>query len=232
MIESYKNKLFSVLGDSISTLSGYSEPDYAAFYEGEIKYKSGVFAPEDTWWGQVIERLGGELLVNNSYSCSIVCKHPECEVPSNGCSDERTAALARGGFSPDVVMIFMGMNDWGRGILPWPEGEGKERGLAVFYTAYEDMLAKICANYPRAELWCFTLPVSICTKKESFAFPYRFGGRHIEEYCEVIRACAAKRGCRVIDLYRAGKPHDTIDGFHPNAEGMKTLAEAVMEILE
>ena len=58
----YQNKYFSILGDSISTLEGYSQPREAAFYSGERKLKSGVFTPSDTWWGQVIERLGGQLL--------------------------------------------------------------------------------------------------------------------------------------------------------------------------
>ena len=72
MKSDYKEKKFSILGDSISTLQGYSEPDYAAFYDTAHKLKSGVLTPSDTWWGIVIERLDGELLVNNSISGSTV----------------------------------------------------------------------------------------------------------------------------------------------------------------
>ena len=49
----YQNKLFSILGDSISTLGGYSEPEDAAFYVSMKKFEADVFLPEDTWWGQV-----------------------------------------------------------------------------------------------------------------------------------------------------------------------------------
>ena len=231
MVKRYENKLFSVLGDSISTLSGYSEPGDAVYYEGMRKIEAEVYDPEDTWWGQVIERLGGKLLVNNSFSGSAVCKHPDCTYPSFGCSEERTSALCQSDTKPDVIMIFMGTNDRGLGFPPTPESEWQQRDLAVFSVAYSTMLERVEKNYPGAELWCFTLPVSIRSNKPDFVFPYSYGKWHIDDYCEVIRACAAARGCRVIDLYRADIPHDTVDGLHPNAEGMKTLADAVLACL-
>ena len=57
--------LFSILGDSISTLAGYTTPDGAAFYEGDKRHKAGIFTPEDTWWGQVVAAMGGRVLVNH-----------------------------------------------------------------------------------------------------------------------------------------------------------------------
>ena len=69
-----KHKLrFSILGDSISTFSGYSEPAGAEFYDAEKKVLSRVTSQKDTWWGRTIEALGGTLLVNNSFSGSTVC---------------------------------------------------------------------------------------------------------------------------------------------------------------
>ncbi len=229
--DNYKNKYFSILGDSVSTLDGYSEPDFAAFYEGINKFKADVFSSDDTWWGQVITRLGGELLVNNSFSGSMVHKHRLCEIPSYGCSDERTAALSRAQQTPDVVMIFMGINDWGCGAKLTPVEKSEQNDISYFSVAYRKMLEKLKKNYPEAELWCFTLPVSTCKDDETFAFPYCHGGRHIEKYCEWIRTCAKEYGCRVIDLYCSEIPYDTIDGFHPNKEGMKTLADSVLQQL-
>ncbi len=72
----YKNKLFSILGDSISTFEGYSEPYEATYYDAVRKCQGDITKVEHTWWGQVIEHLGGELLVNNSISGSMVCAHP------------------------------------------------------------------------------------------------------------------------------------------------------------
>ncbi len=63
-------KQFSILGDSISTLAGYNPKGYKVFYADENCEKSGVKEMQDTWWGKVIDFFGGELLVNNSWSCN------------------------------------------------------------------------------------------------------------------------------------------------------------------
>lgn len=229
MEKRYENKLFSLLGDSISTLAGYSEPGDAAYYEGIRKLEAEVYTPEDTWWGQVIEALGGELLVNNSFSGSTVCKHPDFTYPSYACSDERTSALCQDGRTPDVIMVFMGTNDRGLCFPPAPTQDWQQDDLGVFSVAYSKMVEKLRRNYPKAEIWCLTLPVSRRSNKPDFVFQYTYRRWHIEEYCEVIRACCAKYGCRVIDLYRVAQPHDTVDGLHPNVDGMRTLAQAVLD---
>ena len=86
----YYKKRISILGDSISTLEGYNPLGHNLFFKGEICAKSGVSDMTDTWWGQVINLLGAELLVNNSWSGSRVSKLPDSQslFPS-GCSDER-----------------------------------------------------------------------------------------------------------------------------------------------
>ena len=230
-MNAYQNKRFSVLGDSVSTLYGYNPPDCGVFYTGERCFEANVFAKRDTWWGRVIDSLGGELLVNNSWSGSMVCRHPKCEIPSYGASDERTSSLGENGVTPDVVMVYLGINDWGAGMRIEPS-VGEENDLSVFRVAYRVMLEKMKRNYPAAEIWCFTLGVSRCTAESAFRFPYQYAGTHIEEYCRIIRDCAAERNCKTIDLYRATSagPYDTIDGFHPNAQGMETMADAVVRL--
>ena len=230
----YQNKLFSILGDSISTLSGYSIPDYATYYDISRGLYAQVITPDDTWWGQVINRLGGELLVNNSFSGSTVCWDSRYEIQSYGCSDERTSGLDDNGKMPDVIMIFIGINDFGKGTKITAEKDGSE-DLSVFSVAYAKMLEQLRYNYPNAELWCFTFPLSTCKSRENFVFPYCRGGIHIEQYCDAIRdairKCALQNKCRIIDLYASNVTYDTVDGFHPNAEGMKTIADAVLEQL-
>lgn len=227
----YEGKLFSILGDSISTLEGYSEPEDTAFYTGIAKCQADIFAPEDTWWGQVLEHLGGELLVNNSFSGSLVTKRHDCIYPSYGCSDERTSALGRMGQTPDVIMVYMGTNDWGWGMDLQPENEEGKEDISAFSVAYDLMLRKLRENYPEAELWCFT--IAVCAGKDTgdSAFRYRRRGRHVEAYCDVIREAAETHGCRLIDLYQNAKPYDTIDDAHPSVDGMKTLAETVIALL-
>jgi hypothetical protein len=226
----YENKYFSVLGDSISTLEWYTVPEYAAYYDTEKKLQSGVLTPAYTWWGQVIEHFGGKLLVNNSFSGSTVCKRAECEIESYGCSDERTSGLHRDDIFPDVIMVFMGMNDWGYGIPSILEREEQKGALGVFSEAYAAMLEKLRKNYPEAELWCFTLPKG--KHVDGSDFPYYYGGRHIEEYCNVIINCAKRFDCRAVDLYHFSEPYGSLDRFHPNEEGMKTISHAVILQIE
>lgn len=228
--KNYKGKYFSVLGDSISTLAGYSVPEGAEYYDFSRKLSSGVLTPSDTWWGQVIEFLGGELLANNSISGSTVTWHPMYAIPSYSCSKKRTSSLDKDGVSPDVIMIYMGTNDWGAGThIHYDERYDCDPDTpALFSVAYRRMLEKLRNNYPEAEIWCLTLPISKCSSKEGFEFPYSYGGRHINEYCEVIRSCSEEMGCRVFDLYSNEEPYDTVDGFHPNASGMKTIANALI----
>ena len=220
----YKNKYFSILGDSISTFEGYSQPKYAEFYNMPKKLASGVITFGDTWWGQVLDALGGELLINNSISGSHVCGK------AGACGDVRASSLGTAELRPDVIMVYMGTNDWGGGARIYPEN-GEKADESIFSFAYRAMLEKLKRNYPEAEIWCFTIGVCKRTSVDNYEFPYCFGGRHIEEYCAEIRACAKEYGCRLIDLYTAS-PFDTFDGFHPNIDGMKTVSDAVLEQIE
>lgn len=231
MNTTYQNKTFSILGDSISTFEGHSVPEYAAFYDLTRKLEADVLIPSDTWWGSVIDQLGGRLLVNHSILGSTVCWSPQYEIQSYGCSEERTGALEKDGEMPDVIMVWLGTNDWGKGIPLYDEPHYvyPARTPPVFYPAYKVMLEKLRRNYPDAEIWCFTLAVSCQTGSSDFDFPYCYRGRHIEEYCKVIRDLAAEYGCRLIDLYACAEPYDTLDGFHPNADGMQTIAKAVVQ---
>ena len=43
-----------------------------------------------------------------------------------------------------------------------------------------------------------------------------------------MKRIAAQKGCTVIDLYQEHLPNDTIDGSHPSADGMNTLATLVI----
>ena len=222
----YENRYFSILGDSLSTLSGYNPEECAVFYDWQNKCLYGVYTPSDTWWGRVVDALGGRVLVNHAFSGSTVTKRPEFEIPSYGCSDARTAALALGEVQPDVVMVLMGLNDVGYNTPITAQGEGD---LSVFSVAYSAMLDKLRANYPRAEIWCLTLPLGWKSREPEFVSPH---SKKIEAYCRAIAHCAREKGCRLVDIYDPRQPYDTIDGYHATAEGMATIAQAVLRELE
>lgn len=237
----YFGKYFSILGDSISTLDGYNPRGYRVFYNGDNCIKSGVMDMKDTWWGKTIEYFGGKLLVNNSWSGCRVTKLPQSDslflkLPQSdslfpsGCSCERTSSLHNNDVNPDVIIVYLGTNDWAYGAYTGND----TRILGVDYNeyfdyAYNDMLEKLEKNYPWSEIWCCTLCETYMRNQPDFTFPHRNSvGTHIEEYNNVIRDVVFRRDCRLIDLYSIKKPYDTIDGSHPSSDGMNTLAKMII----
>ena len=238
----YFGKQFSILGDSISTLEGYNPKGYNLFYTGEACERSGVKDMKDTWWGKVIDFFGGELLVNNSWSGSRVTKLPAKDTlfPS-GCSDERTDGLHIGSVMPDVIIVYLGTNDWFYGVQIEEERKGfhdADTGMfvdgyiqgdeTVFSVAYRRMLDNLKRNYPAAEIFCCTLNETYMAAKPTFRFPFSHGGTHIDRYNDVIRHTAKQKGCAVIDLADSHLPYDAVDGSHPTEAGMKTLASLML----
>jgi len=223
----YFGKQFSILGDSISTLTGYNPKGYKVFYYGENCEKSGVRDMKDTWWGKVIDFFGGELLVNNSWSGSCVTRlsNSDSLFPS-GCSDERTGSLHINSIKPDVIIIYLGTNDWVNGVEEYYIDcvITDEFHCKSFDFAYSTMISKIKSNYPETEIWCCTLNTTFMSSNSSFKFPYECGGTNIEKYNQIIRDVADIHKCKVVDLYSRHIPYDTIDGSHPNEDGMNTLA--------
>ena len=233
----YFGKQFSILGDSISALGGYNPQGYNVFYSGDNCAKSSVNEMKDTWWGKVIDFFGGELLVNNSWSGSRVTKLPNQEslFPS-GCSDERTSNLHINSVKPDVIIVYLGTNDWANNVSLYPEDLNHidiERArisieMDKFEDAYMAMLSKLYQNYPNAEIWCCTLCETYISKRPDFQFPHKYAGIHIEAYNDSIRKITKDYKCKLIDLYNYHIPYDTIDGTHPNESGMNTIATLVL----
>lgn len=228
----YYKKQFSIFGDSVSTLAGYNPKGCKVFYDSENCEKSGVKEMGDTWWGKVIDFFGGELLVNNSWSGSRVTRLPNSNTPfPSGCSEERTSSLHINNVNPDVIIIYLGFNDWANGVHIY----SNETHVLEFFCeeyfieAYEIMISKLKENYPKAEIWCCTLNTTYMSSNPSFSFPGKYRGIHIEEYNNQIKQLAKTYGCKLIDLYSYQVPYDSIDGSHPNKYGMNTLATLIVK---
>ncbi len=226
----YNGKLFSFLGDSITTLDGYNPYGYPVYYAGENQYRTNVFTINDTWWGQVLIALGGTLLVNNSWSGSTVCKPPYSEAGSYGCSEERTSSLGAEGISPDHIIIHMGTND--RGYRLRVTDSGTPDDLTVIENAYSLMLKRIRENYPDAVIWCCTLAKTKITSDPRFVFPEYNGNTPMSDYSYIIKKAAAAHGARIVDLESLCELCDTVDSLHPTSDGMRTISSAVIAELD
>lgn len=240
-------KKISILGDSISTFAGFNPARFAVYYEGERCEKTGVQDVGDTWWMQVIERLGGQVGANASYSGSMV---EGASFPA-GSSVERVAALAcDDGSAPDLILVFMGINDYGWGgadaqaagrgnalpetldlaaIPPRVAGRATPDAADRFRVAYRLLLARVRERYPQAEVWCTTLIPGRVAGRESSTFAYRVRGVPFDAYNDAIRTAAQTNGCQVADIRALGRDYDALDGTHPTALGMRQLAAMVIQ---
>ena len=249
---------FSIMGDSISTLGGFIPPRWRCHYEGEVSIP-GVDCEGATWWGQVIQHFGGHLVANSSFSGSTV---EGFGFPA-GCSAARAGGLIGiEGEKPQVVLVFMGINDYGwgsarnqvmgnsasRSANPQDLGGQEPVLLTVdsnaihrFKSAYATMLDNIRTVAPDAQIWCLTLaPAFTGSTKDTGAeaasenplFIYRVRGIELDEYNEAIRACAQNAGAHVADVRAFGIDYESVDNTHPSALGMKQIASMTCAQME
>jgi lysophospholipase L1-like esterase len=220
-MKDYKGKYFSIYGDSLSTLQGYNPIGNDVYYEMDKCEESGVKYYGDTWWGQVIESLGGKLLKNNSWSGCFVANPNNMDVQSCGCDERRLTSLGDGNIVPDVIIVFMGTNDRGWVKVSYNTSDS----ITCFDGAYAYMLKRLKELYTTAEIWCMTFR---CQDKYNLAK----GGNCIDSHSQAVRDCAAKFGCKLIDLFNY-PPYDVYDGnIHPDKQGMKDIAEIVLKEIE
>ncbi len=194
----------SILGDSISAFVGCVPDGFPSHYDG---CNCDVRFADDMWWSEVLSRLNATLLVNGSWSGSFVCKAHGCEIESYGCSDLRTGTLHRDGVLPDVILLFLGTNDCGRGF---PCQSEDKTDLSAFENAYNAMLGKLERNYPKAKIYCITL------MKRARA----------EGYNAALCKAAVAHGATIVDL--SALTPQTHDGLHPTREGMRQIAAEII----
>ncbi len=234
----------SILGDSISTFDGCNPEGFAVYYQGERCQATGVTNPDDTWWAQVAKHLNARVLRNGSYSGSMV---EGAGFPA-GNSERRVAALGAQDASPDIVLVFMGINDYGWGgalaqaasrrnaipenldlstIEPRVAGMAPANAAELFSNAYGRTLERIRASYPQAEVWCCTLCPGRVAGSDRSTFAYNLRGVHFDSYNNAIRNQAHAHGCRVADVRALGFDYEAVDGTHPTARGMRQLADMI-----
>lgn len=208
-------RLVSVLGDSISTFEGYNPEDYAVYYDKYMQDWNGLRNVEDTWWARVIRSLHARLCVNNSYSGSRVTG----ETFPAGASEERLRNLGTEENGPDLILIYMGLNDFAGGIdlVSSLDSFG-------FEDSYDIMLKTIKRNYPSAKIVCGTLMPAVVKDRSGLEVSENAAGIGLEEYNETIRLMAQENDCYLADLARGTEKCETLDGFHPTARGHETIA--------
>lgn len=206
-------KRLSILGDSISTYRAVSNDARAnsSILHNPYFY-SLPFPLEKTYWKRLMDALGLALCVNNSWSGGNLSGRDN---PDSGVNRARN--LSRDdGIHPDIIIIFMGLNDLGRNV-----------DVSVFSSDYQKTLMTVKQNHPDATVCCVNLPdrdISVKNRTEIF-------NKEIEK---AVRA--AGNNFIIADLFNSRLNNDfyyinTVDGLHPDEDGMKIIAEIIEEAL-
>ncbi len=199
-VNKYTGKSFAILGDSISTYDGYVPTGYKVFYP----YPTGdVRDVNQTWWMQVVNKLGGTLLSNDSYSGSCVAGGGDSAAHNTA----RLKTLKQQDISPDVILIYMGTNDCGSQYIT----------LDAFKQSYDIMLNKIKELCPESEVIICTMPIVKCHPVE---LTTQYNGAIIE--------LANKHNLSFIDFTSVNLTKHLIDSVHPKYSGMTIFADKIV----
>lgn len=223
-LNKYKGKYISILGDSISTYIGYIPAGAIPYYNDPA-----TMTVDQTWWKRLIDQTGMNLCINNSYSQSRITNTGDS--PSPAVSSGRTTALHTAEHDPDVIVIYMGINDFS-GDVPIGTYDGTQAfptDQTTFREAYAIVLRDIMVRYPQAEIYCCTLPNSTTT------FPQVNGGGIIlQAYNKAIRDIADLFGAKIIEFSKAYSHQMTTltAGLHPNALGHYRLSCVAIKTIE
>lgn len=217
LAEALRGKKVSFLGDSISTFEGYSDnPAYNTTLAGsKVYYKNNKYGFSDvnkTWWMQIVNATGMELLVNNSFSGDRVT--------------ERGAARAKElhnneGVVPDVIVVYLGINDFRKGATP-----------ETFKAAYDKMIGGMKEAYAGAEVYLCDLFYSSGMNTPTYR------PKEVVKTNAVIAQVAQKYQATVVDLYNGTgitwqnlAEHMCDKVLHPNYQGMDVMAECILSAM-
>ena len=232
----FKGKHLAIIGDSISTYEGYIPAGWRRFYTN-----SNLTSVNNTYWMKLCKTLG--MTYNNcAYSASLVSGDSTATTVTGGqkecpgCSDVRINALNRDGKTPDILLIYLGLNDWGNDVQigDWDKNSAipAEGNITTFAAAYALMITKIRTLYPTLRIFCCTIP---STRNRATTPPIvNNAGIAIQAYNDALTMVARTLGCDVIDLNACGLNYISIadlsvDGVtHPDIAGHDLMYKKVL----
>lgn len=228
-------KKITIIGDSISSYSGtLPTSTFVAKYPA-----NDVTNLSQMWWKQVIDALGLTLEYNNSWDGSPVST-------DLGVANRSATSAYRLGYigNPDIVVIFMGTNDWGhrnKTLGEFAPASGDTLDKSVFTQAYQYLIEQIQTIAPQAKIICCTPLQRGDTDYTPQYFTIR-NQHYLYEFRDAIRKVAKVYGCEICDLSSCGityynsrqslsSPLYMYDGLHPNRKGMNLIADKVIETI-
>lgn len=211
-----KKTTFSILGDSISTFSGYNPPENEVFYPKE---GCDVLTKEHTWWHLLQEEMALTLLMNESYSGSRISVTGARPSSSSFLSKTRQERL-----KGEIIIVFGGTNDFGQ--------EESPATLEVFTEAYDRLVRDMLGTHQGSRLY-FCTPLQRWDKALDEKNMY---GWSQNDLAGTIRGIVTKYpSANLIDLgaYPITEGDGLLfDGLHPTRKGMHLITDLMKEGLK
>lgn len=201
----------TIFGDSYSTFEGYLTPDTMEtwyFDRHDDPRRTDVSSVRQTWWWQVIQRMGWKLEVNNSWSGATICNTGYDDADYTHRSFvTRLNSLG----SPDIILLLGATNDsWcGAPIGEYKYADWRRADLYTFRPALAYLLSHLQDRYPTARLY-YILNSDL---KESI-------NASVAHICQHY-------GVPLIRLSGIDKTSG-----HPNIRGMQQIADQVVAALK
>ncbi len=203
----------TIFGDSYSTFEGYLTPAtneswYFTENNPHRNKNNDVTKVEQTWWWQVIEKMGWKLEMNNSYSGSTVGYFGyQNENYQPRSFNTRVENLGE----PDVILSCCITNDsWtGEKLGNYKYANWTENDMWYFRPAMARLLSTMKQNYPMAKIYII---------QNTELKP---------DFCESLQIICKHYGVPVIILKDIDKQHG-----HPSIKGHKAIAEQVIEAMK
>lgn len=230
----FAGKILSVMGDSISTFTGWVPVADGHNLEHTCRYPQEGFVTEveDMWWYRLFSELNMQLGVNDSWRGTTVSNTRDTNVGVYG-PDAAMASMTRitnlgSKGTPDVIMFYGGTNDCGTGVTPGSFDSTQNYHTvdlttykwSTFADAYKCAIMRMQYFYPDAKIIAM-LP-TYCTTYYTMS--------NLDKYNEIIKEVCDYFGVPVIDLRQCGinwqsKDYTLADGIHPKPNGMDLIAK-------
>lgn len=203
----FENAYISFYGDSMTAFKDNIPEEFKYFYPF-----NDVESVEDMWYYQVIKETNSKLLVNNSYGGTAVYGGT-----NQGIDEKRIALLGSDGIDPDIIIIYLGLND----VV-------NQRTISMFRDAYTQMIESIQKIYPDSKLFLCTLGYETKTNESSLGLR--------DAFSDIIETIANEKDCEIIrfkdtltvDNYKG----NLVDVIHVNSKGMKMLSSEAIRVLK
>ena len=200
-----KVKRVSILGDSISTYTGYSIFNY---------YNTNKMPQKDVFWQRFID-YNSDLELSSVDAVDGSRVYAPCEISSNDCTMQsyyRIDQLDKNG-TPDIIIVFGGIND-------------HTDNMMEFCKAYYTMMKRIRQRYPNVMIICVTPYNYDGARVENINFISQVIKNASAEDRNSI--CVDLRDKIQGNM---GSPYMQANGegfwFHPNSLGHKVIADAI-----